>query len=59
MNKDKVLKNIEANIAKTGSDVTRWLDSYLVVMEFIFEKDLYLELLEYEAKRAWKKIEGK
>lgn len=59
MNKEKVLKNIEANITKPGSDVTEWLDSYLIVMEFIFEKNLYVELLEYEAKRAWKKIEGK
>jgi hypothetical protein len=52
----KLFQNIVKNTTTTANDVKEMAENYRDAMEFLMEKELYSEFLEFQVSKSVKKV---
>ena len=57
MKPEKQLQNIRANVQRTQDDIEMWFVDYILALQFILERNLWVGFMEYCAKDAQEKLD--
>lgn len=52
----KLFQNVVKNTTTTANDVREMAENYRDAMEFLMEKELYSEFLEFQVSKSVKKV---